>query len=74
MSAFGRRTNLRGALLQDKISFVRSLWQEVIHLVETTISVLDSAYRDFHDFPVDPESTDALEKSIKRYDSRAFSE
>ncbi len=57
---------------QDKITFVRDLRQEVIRVVAAASTVLDSAYSECQQFPVNDQSLEALGKSMKIFEFQAF--
>ncbi|MGI4826723.1 MAG: hypothetical protein ACRYFU_00800 [Janthinobacterium lividum] len=57
---------------QDKITFVRDVRQEVIKVVAAAITVLDLAYSECQKFPVNEQSLEALDKSMKTFEFQAF--
>lgn len=57
---------------EDIVSYTQGLRLKIFTVVDTTVTVLDSAYEEFSQFPVNEKALDELEESSKSFDFKYF--
>ena len=67
------RTSCEQTLVhEDVVSYTQGLCLKILTVVYTTLTVIDSAYRDFSQFPVNEAALAELEESSKSFDFKYF--